>query len=238
MTDYTEERNHPASIGLVTTTLTSRRTLGKDDLRTEFMAPCPVSGAHTPLETCVGCSRLHGLGTSPNGREVLISCRLSGEEQSSALSDGVARTSPKLGRADFAVVSEIMSKHVLCVTAELGVQALATLFLDEGISGAPVVDDEGRPIGVVSKTNLVRLAYGDSEAPETATVADIMMPLAFCLPVNESIAKAAALMSCEHIHRVPVVSASGRIVGIVSAIDVLTWLARAHGYVLGDGTHG
>ncbi len=128
-----------------------------------------------------------------------------------------------------------MTRHVICVTADLGAEALGALFLERGISGAPVVDDEGRPLGVVSKTNLIRLSYGDLAAPSTPTVGDIMMPIAFCLPVNETIAKAAALMACEHVHRLPVVSAAGRVVGIVSTIDVLAWLARSHGYVLGDG---
>jgi CBS domain-containing protein len=52
-----------------------------------------------------------------------------------------------------------MSRHVITVTADMSVAQLIQLFLDRRISGAPVVDHDGRLIGVVSKTDLVRATY-------------------------------------------------------------------------------
>ena len=58
-----------------------------------------------------------------------------------------------------------------------------------------------------------------------------MMRVAFCLEETETVAAAAALMATECVHRIPVVSrADGSVVGIVSSLDVLGWLARQHGY--------
>ena len=44
---------------------------------------------------------------------------------------------------------------------------------------------------------------------------------------------AAALMAYENIHRVPVVAADGAVIGIVSAMDIVRWVAEQDGYVVG-----
>jgi len=134
-------------------------------------------------------------------------------------------------------VSAIMTTDVVCVTADLPVGTLDRLLSERGISGAPVVDDAGRPIGVISDSDLLRLhrKRGDGASPLSdgdLRVRDVMMPMAFCLPQNESIEKVAALMAFEGIHRVPIVDAAGKVTGIVSSLDVLTWVARQNGYVL------
>jgi CBS domain-containing protein len=59
-----------------------------------------------------------------------------------------------------------------------------------------------------------------------------MTPVTFVLPENASIAQAAALMAYEGVHRIPVVSCSGDIVGLVSSLDVLRWLGQASGYLV------
>ena len=61
--------------------------------------------------------------------------------------------------------------------------------------------------------------------PARATVADIMMPIVFALPENATVAKASALMVFEGVHRIPVVSSGGQVVGILSSLDILGWLA-------------
>jgi hypothetical protein len=61
-----------------------------------------------------------------------------------------------------------------------------------------------------------------------ATVADIMMPIVFALPENATVTKAAALMAYEGVHRVPVVSSGGQVVGVLSSLDILGWLASTH----------
>ena len=142
-----------------------------------------------------------------------------------------AASSP--GRAaDLVPISEIMTRDVIAVRPELGIEALEELFLDRGISGAPVVDDSGKPIGVVSKTDL--LQRRETPGGGEAKVRDLMMQTAFCLVENESIAKAAALMAFEGVHRVPVVGTRGMVTGMLSPLDIMRWLARAHGYPIGN----
>jgi CBS domain-containing protein len=147
--------------------------------------------------------------------------------------------------AERITLAELMSRDVACVTAEVSVEALTALFLERSIGAAPVVDAEGYPIGVVSKTDLMRARHEDGGDEEVvrdeiidgmhvtevarATVADIMMPLAFTLREDEPLARAAAVMTIERVHHLPVVAADGRVVGMLSSLDFVRWMAAQSG---------
>lgn len=209
----------------------SRRVLGAGGSQVEIGVPCPLRGKDMTLDECSVCPRLQGLVVTPDGRGAFLRCRMPADlESSPAHEPGSAEA---IGAS--ATISDVMTIHIVCVRPDLDVAELGTVFVETGISGVPVIDWEGKPVGVVSKTDLLRLVCGTGTLePGTATVSDIMMPLPLCLPANESLARAAALMAYEKVHRVPVVGASGQVVGIVSSLDVLRWMARQHGYVLTD----
>jgi predicted transcriptional regulator len=137
------------------------------------------------------------------------------------------------GTADRTPVAEIMMMPVVCVEPHQSARALCAMFLEKGISGAPVVDQKGRPLGMVSKTDLIRWTC-EAERNLDCTVSDVMVPVPVCVNAGETIARAAAIMAFERVHRVPIVDSSGCIVGIVSSIDVMGWLAREHGYVIDE----
>ena len=142
-----------------------------------------------------------------------------------------------------------MSQSVTCLTADVSVEALTALLLEDNISGVPVVDAEGFPIGVVSKTDILRERFENADLYDEplpiaerraaglddgyrltplsrVTVGEIMMPVAFTLCETDSLANAATLMSVEGVHRVPVVGSDGRVVGILSALDLARWMAH------------
>lgn len=116
---------------------------------------------------------------------------------------------------------DVMTPVVTCVTPDLGLDELSQLLLAEGISGVPVIDEEGRPIGVVSKTDLVGLG------PGAAIVADVMMPVAFTLRDTDTLQRAALLMATEHIHRLPLVDDHRRVSGIITTFDLARWVAHS-----------
>lgn len=60
-------------------------------------------------------------------------------------------------------VREIMQSDVVTVTTDASVRELAKLLADEQISGVPVLDGVGRLVGVVSSTDVVRLAAEESD---------------------------------------------------------------------------
>ena len=136
---------------------------------------------------------------------------------------------PLASGAQSTPISEIMSKEVVCVGPETSTSCLIRIFVETGISGVPVVDPSGRPLGVVSKTDVLRhLASGG----EGGSAEDLMTPVTLAMPGHASIARAAAMMSYERVHRVVVVGPSGAVVGLVAALDVLRWLARHDGYAI------
>jgi predicted transcriptional regulator len=142
------------------------------------------------------------------------------------------RRTPPRRSADLTPVGEIMAKDVIAVTPELGIESLQELLLAQGITGAPVVDSHGRPVGIVSKTDI--LSQRDTPGGDTVKVRDIMTQTKFCVSENDSIATAAGLMAFEGVHRLPVVGARGLVVGVVSPLDVMRWLARQHGYTIAN----
>jgi CBS domain-containing membrane protein len=140
-------------------------------------------------------------------------------------------------------IATVMHTPTHWVTEQQSVRELLALFVDQGISAAPVVDDAGRPMGFVSKTDIVRQfhrpgageggalpdnlqPWWDAERLSQLTVGEIMTPTVYTFPPETTVADAIAAMAFEGIHHLPVVEASGKLVGMLSALDVLDWMAR------------
>src|SRR5688572_24216335 len=83
---------------------------------------------------------------------------LSMDEAASARAAREAALPPDPGNQDDTLAA-LMVRDVVCVPAELALPALAALFLDGGLTGAPVVDEAGKVLGMVSRTDLVRHHY-------------------------------------------------------------------------------
>ena len=66
-------------------------------------------------------------------------------------------------------VRDIMSATVVTVPPDTTVRQLARLLADEGISGTPVVDANGILVGVVSATDIIRLAAEDADVHVAAS---------------------------------------------------------------------
>ncbi|KAB2902463.1 MAG: CBS domain-containing protein [Kofleriaceae bacterium] len=152
-----------------------------------------------------------------------------------------------LRAATGASVASIMSRTTYCLRPQVGVRTAVGILLDERMSGAPVVDDEGHPVGIVSKTDLLRHLHergdavesGDDPAIErgyhatdvdSTTVGDVMMPVVFAIAEDTTIAAASALMAGEGIHRLPVLDKKGAVVGILSTLDIVRCVADRAGY--------
>jgi CBS domain-containing protein len=152
-----------------------------------------------------------------------------------------------------------MHPRVVCVRADLGTDSLTAMLFALDLRSVPVVDEQGRPIGVVSRSDLLRhrrdgeqepplrLAgpyggHGDYLGPgfhsdvAAELVADVMMCLAFSLPETATLSRAAAIMAYEGVHQIPVVTSDGKVVGLISSLDVVRWLAQHDGYLVPGNT--
>jgi CBS domain-containing protein len=209
----------------------SRRLVGNGHVRLELTVPCRERGVDVPLEVCGRCDLCDGLLVDGTTEAVEVACVRASEppfDDDLGERHRTASTTP---------VSAIMNTHVVCLERDLAVATLGPVMMSLNFSGAAVVDDEGRPIGVLSQSDVFRcLCTADGERdPDMLDrrVDALMTTPALCLSEGDSIAKAAALMAFEGIHRVPVVGVTGKLTGMISPLDVLRWLARENGYIIG-----
>ncbi len=140
-------------------------------------------------------------------------------------------------------IRDVMTRDVACASAEISVDTLEEFLLAHDLSGVPVVDLDRRLVGYIAMTDIVRehhergngvdLAdrppWGFHTEPVPRTVADLMTPIAFELQESCPLTIAIDLMTSRRVHRVPVVSDDGILVGIVTASDIVRFLARSAG---------
>ncbi|MHC5115239.1 MAG: CBS domain-containing protein [Planctomycetota bacterium] len=137
---------------------------------------------------------------------------------------------------------DVMTRNPITVSLDASVRELAEIFDANDISGAPVVDAQGRLVGVVSKTDLIHrciegpvgsgqesffaaLAEGlggtDLDVDALGTVGDFMTAQPVTAAVNEPVATIARRMAAEHVHRVVVIDESKDVIGVVTTLDLL-----------------
>ena len=149
-------------------------------------------------------------------------------------------------------VKDVMNPDIMTVADEMTTDELVRYLTEHEISGAPVVDGQGRFVGVVSMTDIGRhLAEPSDFASEptsqfyrdpaddttledlgqrfveerAVTVRDVMTPAVHQVPATAPVAEAARIMVEHHIHRL-VVTRGHEPVGIITSIDLLRVLAE------------
>jgi CBS-domain-containing membrane protein len=152
------------------------------------------------------------------------------------------------------VAADLMMPNPVSIRQDATVQEAIALLTDMGFSAAPVIDRAGRPVGVLSRSDLLvhdreKLDYL-TPAPEyyhdrevlteraeghrkgfqlvnvdRTRVKDIMTPIVFSVTPETPIRKVVQEMLGLLVHRLFVVDASGVLVGVISATDILRSLA-------------
>ncbi len=114
--------------------------------------------------------------------------------------------------------------------------ALIQLMVGSRLGCMPVVNKVGRPVGMVTKLDVIEQMLpphrDQADLPSATalmprTVRELMMPIAITLEAKATVAQAAALMSIEGVHHLPIVDPTGKLIGILSTMDVVRWLARS-----------
>jgi len=143
------------------------------------------------------------------------------------------------------LAKDIMTANVVSVSEDSPVHEIVKLLLKHRISAVPVLDPEGKAVGIVSEGDLLRpegsdggasrrprwleaLFSGRSPDYEKAygrTARAVMTPNVVTVDEDAPVNEIAALLERRHIKRVPVL-ADGRIVGIVSRANLLHGLAN------------
>ena len=126
---------------------------------------------------------------------------------------------------------DLMEPNVLTIPADMQFREVQHLFVQTGCYGAPVVDDRGTVVGLVSAMDLLRAAdqaydddidAGEGEEPDVGVLT--ALELATLEPVwvapDASADQIAQVMREHGIHRV-LVGTDGKLVGVVSTLDLL-----------------
>ena len=142
---------------------------------------------------------------------------------------------------------DIMISPVVTVYPSLSVRDAAKTFLKHHISGAPVVDDHGKMVGIITEGDLLRRVETNTERDRSAwlrllisdedlaaeyvkararTVADVMTRTAITVTVDTPLKDIAQTLEKHSIKRVPVL-AGRRLVGIISRSNLVQALATA-----------
>jgi CBS domain-containing protein len=142
---------------------------------------------------------------------------------------------------------DLMGPNPISLRSEAAVDEAIHLFTEKGITAAPVIDEAGRPIGVVSRSDLLIHRHEresrfpaapeyffapkfDAAAPAgnrptvKATVADVMTPAVFAVAPDTPVARVVSDMVGLHVHRLFVVDEAGVLVGVITTMDVLRHL--------------
>jgi CBS domain-containing protein len=147
---------------------------------------------------------------------------------------------------------DIMTTDVLTVSPETSIAEMSKILENRKIGGVPVVDQNGRLVGVITQSDLVERAR-DLELPPAinildfhiylqipshlfhkvekmlgTTVGDCMTPNPVTVTPNTPVSKVATLMAKQKVHTIPVVQGE-KLVGIIGKMDLVRSMAREPG---------
>lgn len=141
-------------------------------------------------------------------------------------------------------VEELMTKDAIGVPPEMPLKEVGTVLAEHRISGLPVVDADGRVLGVVSEADILVKEQGpesrhgglfgwlleggraDQDKLAARTAGEAMTTPAITILARKHVSDAARLMTEHGIKRLPVVDAYDKLVGIVTRSDLVRAFAR------------
>ena len=144
---------------------------------------------------------------------------------------------------------DLMSRNVVTIPRQMSLHAAAHMLAQAEISGAPVVDEHGRCVGMLSSTDVVRWVdreeQSQREAPKAVAgcaccdwgrvdfqslpadaVSKVMTLDVVTASPDTRIGKLASWMLDAQIHRIVIADGQGKPVGVVSTTDILAAVAR------------
>jgi CBS domain-containing protein len=151
-----------------------------------------------------------------------------------------------------ATVGEIMERDPVSVSPDDDVESVIRVLREHELPGVPVVDGDGRAVGIVTEADLVlRSEEADLHLPHhidimggviwlesmkhfedrlrkavASKVSEMMTPGPVTVAPDASVQDAARVIAEKGHNRLPVVDEDGRVVGVVTRVDVLEALTR------------
>ncbi len=138
------------------------------------------------------------------------------------------RTAPPRLTLKARTAAELMTETVVSIPEDAPLRAAVATLVDRGISGAPVVNEAGRAVGVISLSDVVvhdRNGAGFGRpAASTGLVRDVMTPVVCAVRPDAPARLVMEEMALLRVHRLFVTDADGVLVGVIAASDVVRHL--------------
>jgi CBS domain-containing protein len=182
--------------------------------------------------------------------ESVEDARQAGGAAAEGLADAAARVRSRRGGRWR--VRDVMSAGVVTVGKTTSYKEVARLMTEHKVNALPVVAKNGHLVGVVSEADVLRKeerrfrwlvsgmsgrARRERAKAEARTAAELMTSPVITTHPDASLAYAARLMNDHHIRRLPVLDASGALIGMVSRRDLLRVFLRPDAEI-GAEVHG
>jgi CBS domain-containing protein len=120
-------------------------------------------------------------------------------------------------------VKNAMQSRVISISPDASVEVAIELLLENNISGAPVIDAQGRLCGIISQFQLLEVMY-DPQIRK-GRVKDFMTRDVLTIEEEAMLGTAVNLMVVHRIRRLPVVR-KGAVVGVISRSDLLRYFVN------------
>jgi CBS domain-containing protein len=140
-------------------------------------------------------------------------------------------------------IKDVMTTDVVTVKPTASLKEVASILAERGISGLPVVDEDGSLLGVVSEADILFKERGPAKErrglfawllePDSAqklearTAQEAMSAPARTITPERPVSEAAGRMLTEGINRLPVVDDAGKLLGIVTRADLVRAFVRS-----------
>ncbi len=118
------------------------------------------------------------------------------------------------------LAKDVMKTEVVTVSPSAPITEAALSMREEAIGALVVVDDEGRPQGIITDRDIVVSVVANSKNPLEILVEEVMTKKLIVVQEDVSIFEILKILAKNNIRRVPVMR-RGKLVGIVSVDDLI-----------------
>ncbi|TRO53233.1 CBS domain-containing protein [Candidatus Bathyarchaeota archaeon] len=117
------------------------------------------------------------------------------------------------------IVRDVMTKNIKTVKPDETVHA-AVQKMNKFDIGSVIVVSSGRPVGIITETNIMRRIVEPRMDPATVWTKDIMSSPLTTIDENAAVEEAAKMMADKRINRIPVIKGD-KLVGLISSTDIV-----------------
>jgi CBS domain-containing protein len=117
-------------------------------------------------------------------------------------------------------LQQFCKRPVVTVASEKTILEACRL-LEERNIGCLLVEEHGKPCGILTYRGIALRVTGQGKDPQQTTVWDVMTPNPVRIRVDHTLHELTMLMHQEHVRRVPIFYGSGKVIGIVTLDDLL-----------------